>query len=436
MTKRLKVLISIFVVVVIAAAGLMWFLRSQINASADIMASGSSNYGALSHEHSDGNQVNGDYVVRGKVVDSVTGKPIENVDVIVFFGNKKVDSYVGPNYHNGTEQDGLFSFKVDKAGSYELIFNNRAGYGNDKADCKYKSITKTVTATKVVNDYSVIKLTPVTQCKLFYLRFRVVDSISGNPLSDIKVSPTNQPSYGLTDKDGKIDLFPGDGRYYSSDYVGRKENFILSDPSGRYVSKDIVIQASSSNKFVDVKMDSVQKYTITATASKGGTISPSGAVQVVSGKNQEFIITPDKGYQISSVLLDQKAGTRSSTGTYSFNNVTADHTIAATFTSTTPVVKPVPTTASGMVTKAGKALAGVTIQVLKSGTKSPVLQTTTTDAKGVYKLSGLAAGTYTANVTARICTKYWFYTSCSNKIKTFTFVLTAGKNTVLPTSNY
>jgi hypothetical protein len=186
------------------------------------------------------------------------------------------------------------------------------------------------------------------------------------------------------------------------------------------------------------------KYTISATAGKGGKITPTGVVQVATGKNQAFTITPDKGFQISSVLLDQKAGTRSSSGTYSFNNVTANHTISATFTSTTPVVKPVPATASGMVTKAGKALAGATVQVfivpaknyLLTGVKTPILLTTTTDTKGAYKVSGLAAGTYSANVSARICTKYWFYTSCANKVKTFSFVLTAGKNTVLPTSTY
>ena len=45
-------------------------------------------------------------------------------------------------------------------------------------------------------------------------------------------------------------------------------------------------------------------YTITASAGTGGTINPSGAVQVNPGANQTFTITPNSGYIISSVTVD------------------------------------------------------------------------------------------------------------------------------------
>jgi hypothetical protein len=70
-------------------------------------------------------------------------------------------------------------------------------------------------------------------------------------------------------------------------------------------------------------------YTITATAGSGGSISPSGTVKVASGSKQTFTITPATNYNISSVSVDGKSvGALSS---YTFSNVAANHTIAASF---------------------------------------------------------------------------------------------------------
>ena len=72
--------------------------------------------------------------------------------------------------------------------------------------------------------------------------------------------------------------------------------------------------------------------TITATPGANGSISPSGLVSVSSGASQTFTITANTGYQIADVLVDGiSAGAVSS---YTFTNVTADHTISASFAST------------------------------------------------------------------------------------------------------
>jgi hypothetical protein len=70
-------------------------------------------------------------------------------------------------------------------------------------------------------------------------------------------------------------------------------------------------------------------YNINASASTGGSISPTGTVQVPSGASQTFTITPNTGYSITSVLVD--GSSVSSNATYTFTNVTATHTIAASF---------------------------------------------------------------------------------------------------------
>jgi hypothetical protein len=70
-------------------------------------------------------------------------------------------------------------------------------------------------------------------------------------------------------------------------------------------------------------------YTITPSAGANGSISPSGATTVNSGDNQTFTITANSGYHISDILVDgSSVGAVSS---YTFNNVTTDHTISATF---------------------------------------------------------------------------------------------------------
>lgn len=79
--------------------------------------------------------------------------------------------------------------------------------------------------------------------------------------------------------------------------------------------------------------DPSQIHTITATAGEGGSIDPSGAVQITDGKSRTFTITPDEGYFLSDVKVDNKSiGPKTS---YTFTNVKEDHSITAEFTSRT-----------------------------------------------------------------------------------------------------
>ncbi len=81
-------------------------------------------------------------------------------------------------------------------------------------------------------------------------------------------------------------------------------------------------------------------YTITATAGENGSITPSGAVTVTEGSDKEFTITADENYRILSVVVDDAdvtAAVVENNGVYTFTNVTANHTIAATFVAETAV---------------------------------------------------------------------------------------------------
>lgn len=73
---------------------------------------------------------------------------------------------------------------------------------------------------------------------------------------------------------------------------------------------------------------SVSRYAITVTQGAGGRISPAAA-SVAKGSDKTFTITANEGYRIADVLVDGKSvGAVSS---YTFENVTARHTIEARF---------------------------------------------------------------------------------------------------------
>ncbi len=77
------------------------------------------------------------------------------------------------------------------------------------------------------------------------------------------------------------------------------------------------------------KVSTSTSFTLTASAGANGSIAPNGAVVVAAGATQSFTLTPAATYHVADVLVDGvSVGAVTS---YTFTNVTADHTIAATF---------------------------------------------------------------------------------------------------------
>jgi len=74
-------------------------------------------------------------------------------------------------------------------------------------------------------------------------------------------------------------------------------------------------------------------YTITASAAANGSISPTGAVNVTGGSNKTFTIAPNTRYCVSALIVD--GSNVGALTTYTFSNVTANHTISAAFASGT-----------------------------------------------------------------------------------------------------
>ncbi|MFH1378510.1 MAG: pre-peptidase C-terminal domain-containing protein, partial [Planctomycetota bacterium] len=70
-------------------------------------------------------------------------------------------------------------------------------------------------------------------------------------------------------------------------------------------------------------------HTIFASAGTGGSISPNGSVSVSHGADQTFVFTSTSGYVLDFITVDGVQ--QGAPASYVFNDVTADHTISATF---------------------------------------------------------------------------------------------------------
>ena len=71
-------------------------------------------------------------------------------------------------------------------------------------------------------------------------------------------------------------------------------------------------------------------YTIQASATTGGNISPSGQIEVAEGESKTFTFTPDTDYELSHIMVDGKRKEVSGSS-YTFSNVSKNHTISAVF---------------------------------------------------------------------------------------------------------
>ena len=153
-----------------------------------------------------------------------------------------------------------------------------------------------------------------------------IDSLSASAGSGGSISPSGSffqtrggsqsftitPASGYTISDVKVDGVS----------VGAVSSYTFSSLAASHtISATFSAQSSGSG--------TATSYTINTTAGSGGTISPQGAVSVKSGANQTFTITPATGYSIANVQVD--GSSVGAVGSYTFSNVTTNHTISAVF---------------------------------------------------------------------------------------------------------
>ena len=89
----------------------------------------------------------------------------------------------------------------------------------------------------------------------------------------------------------------------------------------------------SATAVISYKIGAV--YTITASAGSGGTVTPSGAESVIQTGSKTYTIKPNSGYAIENVVVDGVSQGKISS--YTFSDVSANHTISASFVVSTTI---------------------------------------------------------------------------------------------------
>ncbi|MBN1990681.1 MAG: chitobiase/beta-hexosaminidase C-terminal domain-containing protein [Bacteroidales bacterium] len=118
----------------------------------------------------------------------------------------------------------------------------------------------------------------------------------------------------------------------------KKNGVVVVDPANEPLADNDVILITVTAQDVAVvkyyKITLQQKPIITATAGANGTIAPAGAVAVDYDGTQAFTATANPGYHIAALNVNGTPvveAANQTAYTYTFNNVVADATIAATF---------------------------------------------------------------------------------------------------------
>ena len=124
---------------------------------------------------------------------------------------------------------------------------------------------------------------------------------------------------------------------------GGDQDFVITPNEGYYIA-DVIVDGKPVGRVNYFKFKKVSAphsiiavfnkvYPILASASEGGSISPSGVTMVNRGDNKTYTIAPDAGYHIVDIRVDTTwlGAAVLDNGTYTFTNITAPHDIMVVF---------------------------------------------------------------------------------------------------------
>ena len=211
-------------------------------------------------------------------------------------GNDSKHAYISNDW-KGAQDEYLISPVVDLSGTRDGVLTFDFAYG--EYGIKNKTFTATVEAS-------------TDGGKTWNAIWNFQDSYTGQQASNYIISGSAEVPVPAE--------YNVDGVQFAFRYVHPNE-----DTTGQLAIDNVKLMAVEDGPMA-------QKYTIPATAGEGGSITPAGEVSVKEGASQTFAIAAQEGYAIADVLVDgQSVGAVDS---YTFENVTANHTIAALFTKT------------------------------------------------------------------------------------------------------
>jgi hypothetical protein len=167
----------------------------------------------------------------------------------------------------------------------------------------------------------------------------------------------------------------------------------------RVRAQDGVGNLSNYSNIVNATTQQTQTttYTIQSSAGAGGTISPSGTITVNQGSSQTFNISANSGYQVANVVVNDV--NQGAISTYTFSNITSNHTIGASFSITTTESPPPPPPPSTTKFNIG--------QRIKTTSKLNVRGTPTTSGKPLGSQESGAIGTILSGPVQAVGYTWW-----------------------------
>ena len=161
-------------------------------------------------------------------------------------------------------------------------------------------------------------------------------------LKEFEITPTAGPGGTITPSTPQTVLYGGSKKFDFIPNIGYVIDTVtvdgVSNPAAA-AAGSYTFTAVKANHAISVTFK-VAAFEIKVTAAPHGTITP-GTTTVYYGGSATFTITPDTGYSIVDVLVDGVSNPAAVTaGSYTFTNVTANHTITAVFTTATFVITP------------------------------------------------------------------------------------------------
>ncbi len=247
---------------------------------------------------------------------------------------------------------------------------------------------------------AVVKSVTVTNRGTTNLTLSGAPTISGTNASEFLVTSNNGCTAGLS-------LAPGascstEVRFSPLSAGDKSALFNVASNDPNFPVKQVALKGTTTQSANYTIYTAV--YNSSMVPDIGGTISPSGAVSAAGGLNKTFTITPNPGYLIAGVYLDgtgpDNMGTPLGAVTsYTFPEVSANHSITAVFYPVVPVTSWGVTTVDNTGSDTGKYCSMATnpangklaIGYLDNSAATPVL-----------KLATNASGSWSASQTVPI----------------------------------
>ena len=149
-------------------------------------------------------------------------------------------------------------------------------------------------------------------------------SEAGDTIATVHVVAASKPTYTVTFKDWNDTVLDTqtveEGGSATAPSNPTRDGYRFTGWSGSYTN----ITADT-----DITAQYIKLYSIVASAGTGGTISPDGTTTVDEGSSQSYTISANNGYGISDVKVDNIS--QGIITTYTFSNITANHSIEVIF---------------------------------------------------------------------------------------------------------